>query len=280
VANDLIFHLVLTNLAGAAAILAVLALRGPARAQFGAGLAYALWLIVPAAMLASLFPARTVFVPAPVVTPDPMIALTQGSIATYATPHSIATASPLDIAQILIGLWLAGVAASLILLAIGQRRAIARFGRITVDSDDTSLARASNPSVGPALIGVVRPRVVIPKDFEARFGADERAMILAHERTHLARGHASINGLTALLKAFSWFNPLVHVAARYARVDQELACDAAVIGRFPGARQTYAQALLKTQLAYMPLPLGCDWPVRSVSLVASACSAAQPSSRP
>ncbi len=65
----------------------------------------------------------------------------------------------------------------------------------------------------------------------------------------------------------SWFNPLVHVAARYARVDQELACDAAVIARFPGERQTYAQALLKTQLAYMPLPLGCDWPVRSASLL-------------
>jgi hypothetical protein len=40
-----------------------------------------------------------------------------------------------------------------------------------------------------------------------------------------------------------------------------------VVGRFPGARQTYAQALLKTQLAFMPLPLGCDWPVRSASLL-------------
>jgi hypothetical protein len=117
------------------------------------------------------------------------------------------------------------------------------------------------------LVGVVRPRVVVPNDFEARFEADERAMILAHERTHLALGHAPINGLTALLKAVNWFNPLVHVAARYARVDQELACDAAVVGRFPGARQTYAHALLKTQLAYTSLPLGCDWPVRSASLL-------------
>jgi len=267
VANDLIFHLVLANLAGAAAILVVLALRGPARAQFGAGLAYALWLIVPAAMLASLLPARTVLIPAPVVTPDPVIDLSHGFIATSAMPHRIATGSPLDIAQILVGVWLAGVMVSLILLAIGQRRALARFGRITVDAKDARLARAANPSVGPALVGVVRPRVVVPNDFEARFEANERAMILAHERTHLALGHASINGLTALLKAMNWFNPLIHLAARYARVDQELACDAAVVGRFPGGRQTYAQALLKTQLAYMPLPLGCDWPVRSAGLL-------------
>jgi beta-lactamase regulating signal transducer with metallopeptidase domain len=267
VANDLIFHLVLANLAGAAAILAVLALRGPARAQFGAGLAYALWLIVPAAMLASLFPARIVLLPAPIVTPDPVIDLTQGFIATSAMPHRIATGSPLDVTQILVGVWLAGVMISLVLLAIGQRRAMARFGRITADDSDPRLARASNSSVGPALVGVVRPRVILPNDFEARFEASEQAMVLAHERTHLARGHASINGLMALLKAVSWFNPLVHVAARYARVDQELACDAAVIGRFPGARQTYARALLKTQLAFMPLPLGCDWPARSPSLL-------------
>ena len=266
-ANDLLFHLVLANLAGAAAILAVLALRGPARTQLGAGLAYALWLIVPAAMLASLFPARTVFVPAPVVTPDPVIDLTQAFIATSAMPHPPVGDATLSMAQILLGVWLAGVAVSLILLAIGQRRALARFGRITADAGDAGLARAANPSVGPALVGVVRPRVVVPNDFEARFEANERAMILAHERTHLALGHASINGLTALLKALNWFNPLVHVAERYTRVDQELACDAAVVGRFPGARQTYAQALLKTQLAYMPLPLGCDWPVRSASLL-------------
>jgi beta-lactamase regulating signal transducer with metallopeptidase domain len=267
VANDLIFHLVLANLTGAAAILAALALRGPARAQFGAGLAYALWLIVPAAMLASLFPARTVLLPAPVATPDPLVDLTQGFAASPAIPHSPAADAPLDMAAILIGVWLAGVAGSLILLAIGQRRALARFGEITADAKDPDLARAANPSVGPALIGVVRPRVVVPNDFETRFAADERAMILAHERTHLALGHASINGLAALLQAVSWFNPLVHVAARCARVDQELACDAAVVGRFPRARQTYAHALLKTQLAYTPLPLGCDWPVRSASLL-------------
>ena len=266
-ANDLLFHLVLANLTGAAAILAVLALRRPAQTQFGAGLAYALWLIVPAAMLASLFPARTVFVPAPVVTPDPMNALTHGFGAASAMPPHPAAAAALDPAQVVLGVWLAGAAASLILLAVGQRRALARFGRITADAEDPNLARAANPSVGPALVGVVRPRVVVPNDFETRFAADERAMILAHERTHLAFGHASINGLTALLKALNWFNPLVHVAARYARVDQELACDAAVVEQFPGARRTYAHALLKTQLAYAPLPLGCDWPVRSASLL-------------
>src|SRR5262249_36146238 len=96
-----------------------------------------------------------------------------------------------------------------------------------------------------------------------QFDAREQAMILAHERTHLARGHAAINACVALLKAVHWFNPLIHLAARYARIDQELACDAAVMERFLGDRQAYAQALLKTQLTFRALPLGCDWPGRS-----------------
>src|SRR5689334_5860937 len=47
------------NLAAAAAILAVILLRRPARAMFGARLAYLFWLVVPAAALAVLIPART-----------------------------------------------------------------------------------------------------------------------------------------------------------------------------------------------------------------------------
>ncbi len=122
--------------------------------------------------------------------------------------------------------------------------------------------------------------MIVPIDFETQFDAKERAMILAHERTHLAKGHAIINTLMALIKAVHWFNPLVHLAARCARVDQELACDAAVIGRFPGARQTYAHALLKTQLALTPVLLGCEWPVRSPNLLWKNGSRCWPRMRP
>jgi hypothetical protein len=47
------------------------------------------------------------------------------------------------------------------------------------------------------------------------------------------------------------------------RIDQELACDEAVVSRFPEARRAYAEVLLKAQLAVLPLPVGCYWPSRS-----------------
>jgi TonB family protein len=56
-----------------------------------------------------------------------------------------------------------------------------------------------------------------------------------------------------------WFNPLFHFAASRFRFDQELACDALVITRFPEARRYYADAMLKTQLADLGLPAGCHW---------------------
>jgi beta-lactamase regulating signal transducer with metallopeptidase domain len=52
------------------------------------------------------------------------------------------------------------------------------------------------------------------------------------------------------------------------RLDQELACDAAVMARRPGSRRRYAETLLKTQIllktrgAALALPLGCRWVAR------------------
>jgi hypothetical protein len=53
--------------------------------------------------------------------------------------------------------------------------------------------------------------------------------------------------------------PLIQFAGRQLRIDQELACDAAVMRRHPKSRKLYARTMLKTQLAEAALPLGCHW---------------------
>jgi len=271
VTNSLLSSLMDANLAAAVAILAVLAVRRRARALVGPSIAYALWLVVPAAMLAILAPPRIVAVAAPASFASIPVSATPAFPASLAQLTALAvpvTSRAPDMSHVLLGLWLVGSAVSLALLVLGQRRALKPFGAITPDADDPRLAHAANAHVGPAVVGVFRPRLVVPADFETRFDAAERALILAHERTHLASGHAPINALTALVQALNWFNPLIHLAARCARVDQELACDAAVVSRYPAERRTYAQTLLKTQLADAPLPLGCAWPAKSPTLLA------------
>ncbi len=94
-------------------------------------------------------------------------------------------------------------------------------------------------------MGLSWPRMVAPADYETRFTAPERALIRAHEQTHITRGDPRSNLVIAAGLVLGWFNPLVHLAARCARLDQELACDAAVVARNPQSRSLYAQTLLK-----------------------------------
>jgi beta-lactamase regulating signal transducer with metallopeptidase domain len=84
----------------------------------------------------------------------------------------------------------------------------------------------------------------------------------------LARDASLGPALVEVARCANWFNPLIHLAARRMRHDQELACDAAVIAARPIAQRAYAQALLKTQVAPAFLPLGCTWTSGSAELLA------------
>jgi len=52
---------------------------------------------------------------------------------------------------------------------------------------------------------------------------------------------------------------MVHLGVRALRMDQELACDAAVLERAGPIRRRYAEAMLKAHIA-AGAPLGCAWP--------------------
>ncbi|HEX2560337.1 M56 family metallopeptidase [Phenylobacterium sp.] len=222
--SELIEALLRANLAVSAAVMVVLALRSPAARLFGAQTAYALWSLVPLAWAGSLLPART--------------AAPGDSLAAQAPAFDPQWAQAAGVA------WLTGVAVALALFGLAQLRfwILQRKGR-----------------AGPAVAGVFFPRLVLPKDFRSRYTGPEQALIRAHEAAHLERGDLRVNALMAAFQAVNWFNPLVHVAAARARLDQELACDETVLAARPTARRAYAEALLKTQLAACRPPLGCQW---------------------
>jgi hypothetical protein len=112
----------------------------------------------------------------------------------------------------------------------------------------------------PALVGLLRPRVALPADFEARFTTDERELILAHEHVHRDRLDNLWNLLACTLTALHWWNPLAWWAARRLQADQELACDAAVLAARPGALADYTRALLAAHgLTPHGAPLASRW---------------------
>ena len=264
-AADLLSLLIRANLAIGVAVLLVLALRRPVRRLFGARAAYALWLIAPLAMLAVLLPARTITVhlpaaPAMQVAPAPAIA-PKAAISTPSTslpnPVTTPTAAPFPTPVALLAAWALIALLAIAIQAERQRRFVRALGRLRGEAD---VFHAERAGVGPAVIGALAPKLVLPADFAVRFTVEEQTLILAHERSHLATGDAQINALATALQCLCWFNPLVHLGARRLRIDQEIACDAAVLTLFPVARRAYGEAMLKTQLAPFAPPLGCHWP--------------------
>lgn len=223
---DLLTAFARANLFGGLAVLGVLALRLPARRRLGPHVAYALWLAAPLAFLATLIPGA-----------EAETAAQAGRPLTAALPPAISDTT-------LAIVWLVGAVLAAALVILSQLRFLAH-------------ARAGR--AGPAVVGVICPRLVTPRDFQDNFTPPERALIRAHERAHIERNDPKVNALVTAAQVLCWFNPLVHIGATVARLDQELACDATVMATRFRDRRLYAQTMLKTQLGGVALPLGCHW---------------------
>ena len=244
------------TLATAVAALVLLALPRLLRRRFGAGAAYAVWWLVPVALIASLLPARVVETAA---VGQPATTTLQTLVEPLLQPITTApaTAAMVDHSALWLWIWFAGAVLMALRLWIQQRRFVRGLGEMRPLRDDLWKAQARHGL--PALLGILRARIVLPEDFDQRFDARERQLMLAHERRHRSRGDHVANFAVAAARAVFWFNPLVHLAAARFRHDQELACDQAVIAAHPDSRRAYGEAMLKTLMADRQAPLGCHW---------------------
>jgi len=222
------------------AVVLVALIRLPVRYAFGAQAAYLMWSVVPVLCAAALMPvsqalsaARTLNLG--VVQAWPVLLVgPQPAMAVVGAPWWVA---------VLLSFWLTGVLAVLAALTMGHARLLRGLTR------EPGLDAWRMPAgLSPALIGVWRPRLALPADFAARFTLAERSAILRHEAAHKTRHDNRWNLLAHVLLVLFWFHPLAWWALRRHRADQELACDAAVLGgdNAPAA-PVYAQALLKAQ---------------------------------
>jgi beta-lactamase regulating signal transducer with metallopeptidase domain len=255
-ANDLLRYLVVSTFASSLAIVAVMTIRLALRRIFGALAAYSAWLLLPIALVAICLPHVQYAGAALSITLDFNSQAVLGHALGASFGSSLGARSSLPWPAWALGVWIVGAALCASYLAGVQRAFVMSLG---VLSGPRSVLRAQHTAGCPALLGVIRPKIVLPADFDCRYTRLERLLIFSHERTHLRRGDAAWNALAAFLRCLFWFNPLTHLASTYFRVDQELACDAAVMREHPHSGRTYASAMLKTELTDAALPLGCHW---------------------
>ncbi len=98
----------------------------------------------------------------------------------------------------------------------------------------------------PALSGVLRPTVLLPRRAADALDDDALRHVLRHEIAHLRAGDVLGNWLLAVLAALHWFDPLVHFAfARLRAAREELRDATALAGCDAAERAAYGHTLLR-----------------------------------
>jgi len=222
-------------------MLLVLAVRRPAARLFGAGTAYALWLLPAARLVLPPLPSLGT----PSFLPPLEIFVPEGD-----------TAAPLPFdggpgqwAPLWLAIWAVGTAAFIAWQWLAYRRFLTQLSLTSRSlGDHQGLPLVESAAVqGPLALGLLDRRIVVPADFNLRYAPGEQRLALDHESVHHRRGDIWWNHIALLVLALNWFNPIAWLAFRAFREDQELACDAAVAARAdPQARHEYARALIKS----------------------------------
>jgi len=117
---------------------------------------------------------------------------------------------------------------------LGQKLNLRRPARLLVTSCP----------VGPAVIGLFRPLIVIPKFIVERSNTDELKPIIAHELIHVRRGDLWVGLFRHFARCLWWFHPLVWKTSNEIRRSAERCCDEEVIASLGISTNEYARALL------------------------------------
>ena len=107
----------------------------------------------------------------------------------------------------------------------------------------------------PAVVGIARPSVLLPEDWETRF--DERSLrhVLLHELLHVKQHDLIWNWAATAVQALHWFNPLVWFVVSRFQADRELRCDAGALALLsPTERLDYGHTLLRIQESFFAPP--------------------------
>lgn len=108
-----------------------------------------------------------------------------------------------------------------------------------------------SPRLGPIVLGVVRPEIIVPRWVLAR-SADEQRMIVAHEASHVEARDPLVLGVVCALVALMPWNPAVWIILSRVRLAIELDCDARVL-RGGASPRSYGSLLVDVAESASPL---------------------------
>ena len=255
--NELVNHLWQSTLVAAViAVLAAMLRDDAAHTRYWLWCAASLKFLVPFSLLTALGGALR-----EAGAPRIDLADWPSTLGVFAEPMPEATGwAPLRTA--LLAIWAVGfaaVVASWIVRAVKVRallRASLPFAVALPRDADGVEARTSAALLEPALVGVLRPVLLLPQGIAEHLSPRQLDAVLEHELCHLRRRDNLTAAVHMAVEAVFWFHPLVWWIGARLIEERERACDEAVVRAGHDGR-TYAEAILNVCERYVASALKC-----------------------
>jgi beta-lactamase regulating signal transducer with metallopeptidase domain len=218
------------------------------------------WCVLPLAFLVPLrlpvFPALESLPTVAGIAPPPFLSIPSNApAASRPAPRA---------GSLAFALWLAGAMAYLATAGIQTARASRKWSheRLATDPALLDMLEACRAEAGvtlpvglvvsrtvasPAVMGWLRPRILLPESAAAELSAPELRPILLHELAHVRSRDIPFTWLLTVARATHWFNPLAHLGAiAWARFREEAADEAAIRWMRDDSGAAYGEALLRS----------------------------------
>lgn len=200
--------------------------------QLNARFSYALWLLIPIVLVVNNLPSE--------FKPHTEFVLTKYTVTfTEQGPDQFNL-------QFSWFLWLLGLVSTLLVsLMAHKQRIVYQHTQLTFSLQAPIEIVTSAQVASPLLIGFLKPKLVLPANYESLYTQQQLAMIIEHELCHYHRKDTLFNLLAVSILCLFWFNPLVWMGYQSYRRMQELACDETVLhNKSSEQRLAYGKAML------------------------------------
>jgi len=101
-------------------------------------------------------------------------------------------------------------------------------------------------NVTPFTVGLLKPKIVLPKVMVDSFSCDELMIVMKHEKTHIRLGHLWFGFAWDILRCLLWINPFLTIFLKAFRADLEDICDRVCIQNSKKTAYEYGLILLKS----------------------------------
>lgn len=123
------------------------------------------------------------------------------------------------------------------------RRTVARMEKGMFDS---TRIYVTDINVTPFTIGLLKPKIVLPKVIVDSYGRDELKTIIRHEQTHIRLGHLWCGFAWDILRCLLWINPFLTICLKAFQTDMEDICDRVCIQNGGREAHEYGLVLLRS----------------------------------